>query len=82
MSMRTMAVLLLSLLMAGVSGVGQRGAGMMFEANDATVTQSAPVAGGWTQLTAVNVMLLCLIHNQRSARVSRAALGAGLPTPP
>jgi ferrous iron transport protein B len=54
-------VLMLTVLMAGLTGVGE-GAGVMFEA-DLASTKAILVAGGWTLLTAVNLMLFSLVHN-------------------
>ena len=54
-------VLMLTVLVTGVSGVGS-GAGVMFQL-DNTGTLGLLQAGGWTLLTAVNLMLLSLIHN-------------------
>jgi ferrous iron transport protein B len=54
-------VLMLTVLIAGLSGTGA-GAGVMFEA-DLESTRAILVAGGWTLLTAVNLMLFSLIHN-------------------
>ena len=54
-------VLMLTVLMAGITGAGE-GAGVMFEA-DLAGTKAILVAGGWTLLTAVNLMLFSLLHN-------------------
>jgi ferrous iron transport protein B len=54
-------VLMLTVLITGMSGAGG-GAGVMFEA-DLASTKAILVAGGWTLLTAVNLMLFSLIHN-------------------
>ncbi len=54
-------VLMLTVLMAGLTGLGE-GAGVMFEA-DLASTKAILVAGGWTLLTAVNLMLFSLVHN-------------------
>ena len=54
-------VLMLTLLIAGLSGSGA-GSGVIFEA-DLDSTRAILVAGGWTLLTAVNLMLFSLIHN-------------------
>jgi ferrous iron transport protein B len=54
-------VLMLTVLFAGVTNPGE-GAGVMFEA-DLESTKAILVAGGWTLLTAVNLMLFSLIHN-------------------
>jgi ferrous iron transport protein B len=55
-------VLMLTALTAGLSGVGG-GAGVMFEASSGSATLTILHAGGWTLLTAVNLMLFSLIHN-------------------
>ena len=55
-------VLMLTALTAGMSGVGG-GAGVMFEASSGSATLAILHAGGWTLLTAVNLMLFSLIHN-------------------
>jgi ferrous iron transport protein B len=55
-------VLMLTVLTAGVSGVGE-GAGVMFELESSGDTLRVLQAGGWTLLTAVNLMLFSLIHN-------------------
>ncbi len=62
-------ILMLTVLVAGVSGVGEQGAGVMFESDDANVTRSIFEAGGWTLLTAVNLMLFSLIHNPCSTTI-------------
>ena len=54
-------VLMLTVLVTGVAGVGS-GAGVMFQAGD-TETLALFHAGGWTLLTAVNLMLFSLIVN-------------------
>ena len=54
-------VLMLTILVLGVEGTGS-GAGVMFEP-DSNTTRAILVAGGWTLLTAVNMMLFSLIHN-------------------
>ena len=54
-------VLMLTVLVTGMAGVGS-GAGVMFQAGD-TETLALFHAGGWTLLTAVNLMLFSLIHN-------------------
>ncbi len=62
-------VLMLTVLMAGLTGVGEQGAGVMFEAVDGNVTRSILDAGGWTLLTALNLMLFSLIHNPCSTTI-------------
>jgi len=54
-------ILMLTVLVTQMSGVGQ-GAGVMFETG-ATDTLAILQAGGWTLLTAVNLMLFSLVHN-------------------
>jgi ferrous iron transport protein B len=54
-------VLMMTVLIAGVPGQGE-GAGVMFEPDPET-TKAILVAGGWTLLTAVNLMLFSLLHN-------------------
>jgi ferrous iron transport protein B len=81
-------ILMLTILMSGLSGVGS-GAGVMVSADSPELVKGVLVAGGWTLLTAVNVMLFSLIHNPCSTTIytmykesgSRkwAAVGALLP---
>jgi len=47
---------------ARVAGFGE-GAGVMFELDSETDTAAIFSAGGWTLLTAVNLMLFSLVHN-------------------
>ncbi len=54
-------VLMLTVLVSGMSGVGS-GAGVMVIADQAG-SLNILQAGGWTLLTAVNLMLFSLIHN-------------------
>ena len=54
-------VLMLTVLVTGMSGVGA-GAGVMFQMGDAD-TLALLRAGGWTLLTGINLMLFSLIHN-------------------
>jgi ferrous iron transport protein B len=61
-------ILMLTVLMTGVSGVGQ-GAGVMFELDSGAQTMGLFTAGGWTLLTAVNLMLFSLIHNPCSTTI-------------
>lgn len=60
-------VLMLTVLVTGMQGVGS-GAGVMFEA-ETTNTMAILQAGGWTLLTAVNLMLFSLIHNPCSTTI-------------
>jgi ferrous iron transport protein B len=55
------SVLMLTVLSTGLSGSGAE-SGVIFEA-DLESTRAILVAGGWTLLTAVNLMLFSLIHN-------------------
>lgn len=60
-------VLMLTVLSTGMHGFGS-GAGVMFEAGDSE-TVAMLQAGGWTLLTAVNLMLFSLIHNPCSTTI-------------
>ena len=55
-------VLMLTVLLSGLSGVGE-GAGVIFELKNQHDLMHLFQAGGWTLLTAVNLMLFSLIHN-------------------
>jgi ferrous iron transport protein B len=55
------SVLMLTVLMTGIEGIGS-GAGVLFGL-DTGGTQALLQSGGWTLLTAVNLMLFSLIHN-------------------
>ncbi len=55
-------ILMLTVLSSGMTGVGE-GAGVMFELNDLASYSTIFSAGGWTLLTAVNLMLFSLVHN-------------------
>jgi ferrous iron transport protein B len=61
-------ILMLTVLVTGASGVGE-GAGVMFELESSAETMDLFVAGGWTLLTAVNLMLFSLIHNPCSTTI-------------
>jgi ferrous iron transport protein B len=60
-------VLMLTVLSAHLAGPGA-GAGVMFEDSQAA-TGAILRAGGWTALTAVNLMLLSLLHNPCSTTI-------------
>ncbi len=60
-------VLMLTVLVTGTKGFGS-GAGVMFETADSE-TMALFQAGGWTLLTAVNLMLFSLIHNPCSTTI-------------
>jgi ferrous iron transport protein B len=61
-------VLMLTVLVTGVTGVGH-GAGVMFEMTSQTELLTLLHAGGWTLLTAVNLMLFSLLHNPCSTTI-------------
>lgn len=61
-------VLMLTVLSAKLAGLGS-GAGVMFELDDANAYMNVFNAGGWTLLTAVNLMLFSLIHNPCSTTI-------------
>jgi ferrous iron transport protein B len=60
-------VLMLTVLTAGLAGGA--GAGVMFELDSANATGDLLRAGGWTLLTAVNLMLFSLLHNPCSTTI-------------
>lgn len=59
-------ILMLTVLVTGASGGA--GAGVMFETDDETV-RAILIAGGWTTLTAVCLMLFSLCHNPCSTTI-------------
>jgi ferrous iron transport protein B len=61
-------ILMLTVLTTGMSGVGS-GAGVMFELDSAKDTHALLAGGGWTLLTAVNLMLFSLVHNPCSTTI-------------
>ena len=61
-------ILMLTVVSAGMSGVGE-GAGVMFEPGESTTAAVILQAGGWTTMTAVNVMLFSLLHNPCSTTI-------------
>ena len=60
-------VLMLTVMTAGLAGGA--GAGVMFEADSVGATEAVLRAGGWTLLTAVNLMLFSLLHNPCSTTI-------------
>ena len=52
----------------GLTGVGE-GAGVMFELDSIAGTKEILVAGGWTLLTGINLMLFSLLHNPCSTTI-------------
>jgi ferrous iron transport protein B len=61
-------VLMLTVLVSGISGMGA-GAGVMFEADSTATTAAILREGGWTALTGVCLMLFSLLHNPCSTTV-------------
>lgn len=61
-------ILMLTVLVTGIAGVGQ-GAGVMFNMDNGAGMMALFRAGGWTLLTAVNLMLFSLIHNPCSTTI-------------
>ena len=55
-------ILMLTVLSSGTPDLGH-GAGVMFELSNNAAYMAVFKAGGWTLLTAVNLMLFSLIHN-------------------
>jgi ferrous iron transport protein B len=60
-------LLMLTVTVAGMHGVGE-GAGVMFEAEDGVI-RDILVAGGWTPLTAICLLLFSLCHNPCSTTI-------------
>jgi ferrous iron transport protein B len=61
-------VLMLTVLVTGATGAGA-GAGVMFEMESNSAMMDLFRSGGWTLLTAVNLMLFSLIHNPCSTTI-------------
>ena len=61
-------ILMLTVLSANIMGIGG-GAGVMFELDDLGTTMQVFKAGGWTLLTAINLMLFSLVHNPCSTTI-------------
>lgn len=61
-------VLMLTVMMLGADNMGA-GAGVMFELDSPSAIKGLLAAGGWTLLTAVNLMLFSLIHNPCSTTI-------------
>lgn len=62
-------VLMLTVMTTGVTGVGEQGAGVMFDASGDSALAALLHAGGWTTLTAVCLMLFSLCHNPCSTTI-------------
>lgn len=60
-------ILMLTVLVTGINA--GEGAGVMFELDSASETGNLLRAGGWTLLTAVNLMLFSLLHNPCSTTI-------------
>lgn len=71
-------ILMLTVLMAGLD-LGA-GAGVIFETDTMAATETILRAGGWTLLTAVNLMLFSLIHNPCSTTIYTAYKETGSKT--
>lgn len=61
-------ILMLTVLVTGIDSFGS-GAGVLFEAESNTEFAALFAAGGWSLLTAVNLMLFSLIHNPCSTTI-------------
>jgi ferrous iron transport protein B len=61
-------VLMLTVLTSKLAGVGE-GAGVMFDLESNSAIRDVLHAGGWTTLTAINLMLFSLIHNPCSTTI-------------
>jgi ferrous iron transport protein B len=61
-------ILMLTVLAAGMPGAGE-GAGVMIEMEAGASMLALLQAGGWTYLTAVNLMLFSLVHNPCSTTI-------------
>ncbi len=61
-------VLMMTVLTTGIQGFGA-GTGVMFELESQVGTLELLTAGGWTLLTAVNLMLFSLAHNPCSTTI-------------
>jgi ferrous iron transport protein B len=61
-------ILMLTVLTTGATDVGA-GAGVMFELDSNQATHQLLVTGGWTLLTAINLMLFSLLHNPCSTTI-------------
>lgn len=60
------AILMLTVLATGLHGAGT---GVLFETNSTTELMKIFTAGGWTLLTAINLMIFSLVHNPCSTTI-------------
>jgi ferrous iron transport protein B len=60
-------ILMLTVLVTGIAGGS--GAGVMFELDSVNATGDILKEGGWTLLTAINLMLFSLLHNPCSTTI-------------
>ena len=61
-------ILMLTVLSTKITGIGA-GSGVMFELDSLADTAHVLHAGGWTLLTAINLMLFSLLHNPCSTTI-------------
>jgi ferrous iron transport protein B len=61
-------VLMLTVMSLGLTDLGA-GSGVMFELDSLSATKDILVAGGWTLLTGINLMLFSLLHNPCSTTI-------------
>lgn len=61
-------ILMLTVLVTGMSGVGEQGTGILFE-TEGQPLRTLLAAGGWTTLTAICLMLFSLCHNPCSTTI-------------
>lgn len=62
------SILMLTVLGSGMESMGA-GAGVMFELDSLDDTKNILSAGGWTLMTAINLMLFSLLHNPCSTTI-------------
>jgi len=62
-------ILMLTVLSGGLAGVGE-GTGIIFELESSAALLNIFTAGGWTLLTAINLMLFSLLHNPCSTTIA------------
>jgi ferrous iron transport protein B len=62
-------ILMLTVMVTGITGVGEQGAGVMFETSENSALAMLLRSGGWTTLTAVCLMLFSLCHNPCSTTI-------------